>query len=66
MKRTVYVIVFEDFGQNTPKLYYNSENDTWARDPRCATKFAKRSYANILREVINLYNYCRVEKFEVE
>lgn len=66
MKRTVYVIVIEDFGQDTPKLYYNSEYDTWARDPKCATKFAKRGYANILREVINLCNYCRVEEFMVE
>ena len=62
MNRTVYVIVLEDFGQDTPKLYYSSEYGTWARDPRCATKFANRGYANILREVLNLYNYCRVEE----
>ena len=66
MSRTVYVIVLEDFGQDTPKLYYNGEYDSWASDSKSATKFAKRGHANILREVVNFRAYCRVEKIEVE
>lgn len=66
MSRTVYVIVLEDFGQDTPKLYYNSEYDSWAKDPKYATKFANGNYANILKDVINFRLYCWVEEMIVE
>lgn len=66
MSRTVYVIVLVDFSQDIPKLYYNSEYGTWVRDPRCATKFANRGYANILKDVINFRFYCGVEEMVIE
>lgn len=56
----MYVIVLEDFGKNNTNLYYNISNDSWTPQIEYATKIKKRGYANILRDVLCLENWCNV------
>lgn len=59
MKNTaMYVIVLEKFSHDAQNLYYNAEQDTWAKDFKFATKFSNRNLAQIVTSVLCMKNYC--------
>lgn len=59
---TMYVIVLEKFDHNAQNLYYNAEQDTWAKDFKFATKFSNRNLAQVVTSVLCMKNYCRLEE----
>lgn len=55
---TMYVIVLENFSHDAQNLYYNAEQDTWAKDFKFATKFSNRNLAQVVTSVLCMKNYC--------
>lgn len=59
---TMYVIVLEDFNHDARNLYYNAEQDTWAKDFKFATKFSNRNLAQVVTSALCMKNYCHLEE----
>lgn len=59
---TMYVIVLEKFDPDAQNLYYNAEQDTWAKDFKFATKFSNRNLAQVITSVLCVKNYCYLEE----
>ena len=59
---TMYVIALEKFDHDAQNLYYNTEQDTWAKNFKFATKFSNRNLAQIVTSALCMKNYCHLEE----
>lgn len=57
----MYVIVLNKFCHNAQSLYYNTEQDTWIKDFKFATKFSNRNLAQVVTSVLCIKCYCHLE-----
>lgn len=61
---TMYVIVLEKFSHDAQNLYYNAEQDTWAKDFKFATKFSNRNLAQAIASTFYMKNYCHLKEVD--
>ena len=59
---TMYVTALEKFDHDAQNLYYNTEQDTWAKNFKFATKFSNRNLAQIVTSALCMKNYCHLEE----